>query len=466
MRILASYAAGLPGTALDAALERHARRGLIDWFAAVFAGRDLPAPRLLAVAGGGAALGGAALGAAAGSGRAFLYTDGSGSDLRRAALVNGAACHAAEFDDSFRDAGYHPGAATIAAALACAQAGGGSLQGLLGAIVAGYEVSGRIALALQPGHYRHWHTSATVGTFGAAAAAAVIMRLDVDRTAHALALAATMAGGLQHSLRGHSMAKAIQVGHAAEAGCLAALAAAQGATGDLDVLHGAIGYAAATSGNAGSWDQALAGLGVRHLIGEITFKQYGCSGHAIAALDALVELERRHGFTAAQVAQIDVAGYAATKDICDRPEVHDATQARHSLQYCAAALLLTGGVRPQAFTAERLADPKLRALMARISVRLDPQIAAEYPLRRAARVTVTLSDGRVLERDQRTRCGDPDAPLSDQALADKFIELSRAALGAASAGALLTRLSTGSELPMAECFAHGGRPESKPARPP
>jgi 2-methylcitrate dehydratase PrpD len=130
--ILATYAAGRAGTALDAALERHARRALIDWFAAVFAGRELPAPALLA-----ATVGDATVGAARGPGSAVRYTDGARTDPRHAALVNAAASHAAEFDDGFRDGGHHPGATTISAALACAQSGGATLHRLLNALAAG-----------------------------------------------------------------------------------------------------------------------------------------------------------------------------------------------------------------------------------------------------------------------------------------------------------------------------------------
>jgi 2-methylcitrate dehydratase PrpD len=421
--VLAEHAAVLRARPLSEALNRDARRALIDWFAALFAGRQLPPATLLAKA----------LPPVGEPWRSVRYTDGLTSDVRSAALMNGVASHTAEFDDIFRDAGYHPGSATISAALAFAQDRQASFDDLLRAIVVGYEVSCRIALAVQPSHYRYWHPTATIGAFGAAAACSAVLQMDAESTANALALAATMASGLQHSLRGDGMGKALQVGHAADAGCLAALAAAGGATGDLDVLHGPVGYAAATSDGRGDWDQALANLGARFLIGEITIKNHGCCGHAFAALDGIAELRRIHGFGVADIAHIHVESYAAAKEICDRPVIHDAQQARLSLQYCIGALLRLGSVRLDAFGPRCLQDPQIKGIMDKVTVAVDPEIAKGYPTQRAARVTIDLIDGTRLERFQPTRKGDPDAPLSDIELSEKFIELSTPVLGTVEA---------------------------------
>ena len=111
--------------------------------------------------------------------------------MRTAALINGTAAHTVEVDDIYSPGLYHPGVSVIAAALAAAEGEAASGADLLTAIVAGYEVSNRIARALNPAHYRLWHTTATVGFFGAAAAAACVMRLDAARTAHALTTAAS-----------------------------------------------------------------------------------------------------------------------------------------------------------------------------------------------------------------------------------------------------------------------------------
>lgn len=434
---LAGHAADWRGRPLPADLEHHARRALLDWFASLLPGCSRAPATLLA----------AALAPERGAGKAICYVDGGRVPLRQAALINGTASHTVEFDDIHRDAGYHPSVATIPPALAAAQSSGASMQDLLRAIVAGYEVGCRIGLAVQPSHYRFWHTTGTVGTFGSAAAVAVILGLDAARTAHALATAATMAGGLQQAFRGDGMSKPLHPGHAAEAGALAAMAAAQGVTGALDVLDGPAGFAAATSEDTGKWDKALDGLGKRYAIAAMTFKNHGCCGHVFAGLDGIDALRTTRRFGPGDVAAIHIGGYGPTKTVCDRPEARTEQDCRFSMQYCAAALLHLGGVRLAAFEPAQLADPAIRATMAKVTVSLDPELADAYPARRAARVRVTLRDGSVLEHLQPTRKGDPEMPLSDADLSAKFHELAGPAIGAGAAARLEEALLRGDVLP-------------------
>lgn len=437
LTVLATHAASWRDRRADASLAHHARRALVDWFGCLVAGASRPPATLIA----------AALADETQGGGAVCYVTGGRVPLRHAALVNGTASHTVEFDDIYRGAVYHPGCPTIAAALAAAQARGRDMEALLRAIIAGYEVSCRIGLAVQPSHYDFWHTTGTVGTFGAAAAASVILDSDVERTAHALAIAASMASGLQQAFRGEGMSKPLHAGHAAEAGALAALAASRGMTGALDVLHGPAGFAAATSEDTGKWETALATVGRPFAIADMTFKNHGCCGHIFAALDAVDALRREHGFRAEDVVAVSVGSYRATREVCDRPHAVTEQDCRFSTQYTVATLLRCGAVRLAAFAPERLADPATRALMARVSVHVDPACAAAFPVQRSARVEIRLADGRVVARYQATRRGDPDAPLSDADLSAKFLELTEAAVGSAEARALLDALWRGDALP-------------------
>jgi 2-methylcitrate dehydratase PrpD len=436
--VLAEHAASWRTRPLPEAVAHHARRALIDWFAALLPGVSKPPATLLA----------AALAAERGpGGRSICYVDGQPSPLRHAALLNATASHTVEFDDIFRDAGYHPGCPTIAPALAAVQQQGGSMEDLLRAITAGYEVSCRIGMAVQPSHYKNWHTTGTVGTFGAAVATAVALGCDANRIAHAIATAATFAGGLQQAFLSDSMSKPLHPGHAADAGALAAIGAAAGVTGALDALHGPKGFAAATSEDTGKWDKALADLGSRVCITEMTFKNHGCCGHIFAALDAVRDLQREHGFAAEDVARIHVGGYGPTKSICDRPSITTEQEARFSVQFTMGALLVLGGVRIAAFAPENLANPAIRAVMSKVTVELDPELADAYPAKRAAKVWVDLADGRRLYRYQPTRKGDPDAPLSDAELSEKFRELVAPVIGATAAEGLLESLWRGDSVP-------------------
>ena len=209
--VFGQFAAQYHRTELPETVIHHAKRAVIDWYAALFPGLGAaPLAQLEQVLAEDLDRGSCRLG------------NGRMATARAAALFNGSAAHAAEVDDSFRDAMYHPGAATIAAALAASQQAGASGLDFLRAVVLGYEVSTRIGVTLGRAHYRFWHNTGTVGVFGAAAAAGYALRLDAGQFAHALATAATFSAGLQQAFRMDSMSKPLHAGRAAEAGLLAA----------------------------------------------------------------------------------------------------------------------------------------------------------------------------------------------------------------------------------------------------
>ncbi len=432
---LARYGVEETGRQQSPEIVHHAKRALIDWFAALLPGTtEAPAQALIA-----------ALGEDIGHGGARLYGPFPGTGFstaatqRTAALINGTASHTVEFDDIFRDAIYHPGCPTVAAALAASQVAGRSGLDLLKAIIVGYEVSTRLGAAVQPAHYRFWHTTGTIGCFGAAAAAASVLRLDAAATAHAIATAGTFAAGLQQAFRSDAMSKPLHAGRAAETGLMAALAAGRGLTGALDILEGPAGFGAAMSGKV-DWSVATDGLGERYNIGAVTIKNHGCCGHTFAALDGLMALQEAHGFDAGSIERIEVATYRTALDVTGSYRVGSAFEGKFSLPYVAAAAMVLGSVRMDAFTPERLGDARIRGLMDRVQLSVDPEIDAAFPKRRAARVAVTLQDGRRLEHVQDTRKGDPELPLGDGDLDAKFLELCGPSIGAERSAVLLAAL--------------------------
>jgi 2-methylcitrate dehydratase PrpD len=425
----AAFAASLHGAPLAPEVIHHAKRAIVDWYAALLPGAVEPPPTLLERAladdldRGGARL---ALGRAA--------------TVRTAALINGTAAHTVEVDDIYREAIYHPGAPTIAAALALAQARRATGMEMIRAVVAGYEVSTRIGAALGRAHYRHWHNTGTVGTFGAVSAAATLLGLDAGRHAHALCTGATFAAGLQQAFRMDSMSKPLHAGHAAEAGVLAALAAEQGVTGSLDVLDGDAGLGRAM-GDGPDWHAATATLGSDFHITRMTFKNHACCGHTFAPIDGALELQRRMGNPRWQdVQRVEIATYGPALAVAGTPDPRTAAEARFSIPFVVATALIHGSVRLSAFTPERLADADIRALMARIRLSVDPELDGRFPGQRAARVRITTADGREGDYLQPTRKGDPEQPLTDAELSDKFMELAAPVAGEARAGALLARL--------------------------
>jgi 2-methylcitrate dehydratase PrpD len=406
----------------------HAKRAVIDWIAAALPGAAVPPAAALE----------AALAEELDRGAARLVL-GRRATVRAAALINGTAAHTAELDDIFRDGIYHPGAPTIAAALALAQAGGLNGIGFLRAVVAGYEISTRIARAMGRAHYRFWHNTGTIGAFGACAAGASVLGLDRLRAAHALATVTTFAAGLQQAFRMDSMSKPLHAGRAAEAGVTAALAAREGVTGALDVIEGPAGFGRAM-GEGPDWNEAFATLGTDYNITRMTFKNHACCGHTFAAIDGALAAQAVLGVAAQDIAHVRIGSYRAATEVSGIEAPRTPAEARFSIKYVVAHALRHGSVRLAAFGPAPLADPATRALMSRIEAAVDPALDAAFPAQRAARVAIETRDGRSHALLQPARRGDPEAPLSDPELEAKFLELATPVLGDAPARALLERL--------------------------
>lgn len=427
-QILARYAAAQARWRLPAPVAHHACRAVIDWYASLYPGLDMPAVQVL---------------------EKTLRDDldrgpcrlarGRLATVRAAALIHGTAAHAAEVDDSFREAMYHPGAATIAAALAVAQSVGASGPRFLQAIVAGYEISTRIGMVMGRAHYKHWHNTGTMGAFGAAAATGVLLALDEDAMANALAITATFTAGLQQTFRLESMSKPLHAGRAAEAGILAAQLAQGGMRSSMDVLDGASGLGVAMS-DGPCWTGVGDTLGTDFHITRLTFKNHIGCGHTFPSIDGALELQRVHGFGHEDIESVHLGVYQPALDIAPHANPQTPDQARFSQHYMVASALVHGSVRLSAFEPQRLFDPATRSLMTRITKACDPEVDAGFPARRGARVTVVLRDGRQFKHLQSDRKGDPELPLSDADLESKLIELASPVIGESAASRLLERI--------------------------
>lgn len=427
-QIFARYATTFRAEPLSADVVHHAKRAVIDWYASLYPGLAAnPLGQLER-----------ALADDLDHGRAYLG-NGRASTARAAALFNGTAAHAAEVDDSFRDAMYHPGAATIAAALAAGHDSRASGLQFLRGVVLGYEVSTRIGVVMGRPHYRYWHSTGTVGTFGAAAAAAGLMALDEASFAHALATSATFAAGLQQAFRMDSMSKPLHAGRAAEAGVLAAQLARHGVTGSFDALDGEGGLGRAMS-NGPDWSEVGATFGQDFHITRLTFKNHIGCGHTFAAIDGALALKLRHGIEADDIERVQVATYRPALDIACHENPTTANEARFSLRFVVARALAQGSVRMAAFEQAGLHDATTRLLLERVDVAVDPELDAAFPGQRAARVTIHMRDGRKFAHLQPNRKGDPEEPLTDTELEGKYLELVSPVIGEQAAKSLLERI--------------------------
>ena len=424
----AAWAEDYRSIPISADVLHHAKRAVIDWYAAVLPGAVVPPATLLEVA----------LKDELDKGKATLAL-GRKATVRAAALINGTAAHTVEVDDIFRDGIYHPGAPTIPAALALAQANGATGEQFLRAVIVGYEISTRIGAAMGRAHYKYWHNTGTIGVFGACAAAAELMGLDRRRFAHALATVTTFSAGLQQSFRMDSMSKPLHAGRAAEAGVTAALAAREGVTGSLDVIEGEAGFGRAMGDNP-DWNKLFESLGKDFHICRMTFKNHTCCGHTFAAIDGALALKAKMAIAANDIERVSVGTYQAALDVAGVEQPRTPAEARFSLKYVVATALTHGNVRLAAFEPARMKDRATRSFMEKISVSVDKELDAAFPHQRAARVAFVARDGRQEEHLQPTRIGDPDAPLSDAQLEEKYLELAVPVIGQDRAGKLLERL--------------------------
>jgi 2-methylcitrate dehydratase PrpD len=364
-----------------------------------------------------------------------------------AALANGTAGHAHDYDDTNFALLGHPSAPLLAAALAAAEAEPADGAGVVLGYLIGFEVSATLGAALNPDHYtRGWHATASIGTLGCAAAAASVLGLEPGQTRHALGIAASLASGLKENFG--SMTKPFHAGHAARNGVFAALVAREGLTASDSALEGRQGYAAAFSATALPPD-VFDALGQRWqiLTSGIAVKPYPSCALTHSAIDALLELRARHGLGAEQVAEIEVGVNRVVPDVLRHHAPTNGLERKFSMEYCAAAALATGHVDLGSFDDGPVADPGTGALMARVRMVVDPTLPDGLSEHAWTRVTLRLRDGRALASPSRGASGHPDQPLSDAQLRAKFMACAGPVLGADEADGVAAQLDHLEDIP-------------------
>ncbi|MBN8889306.1 MAG: hypothetical protein BGP12_11070 [Rhodospirillales bacterium 70-18] len=346
-----------------------------------------------------------------------------------AALANGILVNAADNDDTHKRALLHVGSVVVPTALALAQAHGLSGRAMLLALVAGYEVTVRVGMAVMPTHYRFWHSTATNGTFGAAATAAKALALDAAGTRRALGLAGTQAAGLNTFFESGDMTKSIHPGKAALNGVLSAQLAQLGATSPPGILEHPKGYLAAFSLEPKP-EALVAGLGSEWEILQNGFKFFPSILASHSPIQATLALVRRHAIDPARIARITNETYTTVTTHFSSKEVGSVMAARVSVPYCIAVAAVDGALTQAQFAPARIADKLVRQVLARTEVIADPALDRLYPANFPARVTITLDSGEVFQETVMLPKGDPGAPLSETELADKFRENCRGMLDA------------------------------------
>jgi 2-methylcitrate dehydratase PrpD len=352
-----------------------------------------------------------------------------------AAFANGVAGHVLDYDDMNSTTISHPSVVLVPAAFAVAQARASTGRELVDAYVLGFEIGGYFGRAMAPAHYNAgWHSTATLGIFGATAACARLFDLDADRAMHALGIAASHSAGLRANFG--SMTKSLHAGQAAEAAVRAAILASGGFTANPGVFDGPIGYFACYRENEARKPDP-AGLEIES--SGIGIKPYACCGAGVAVIDAALDLRAAHGFDPAQVRGVDVVLSEMAAMIMPYHEADDGAQAKYSHAYCAAVALLDNRGGLAQFADERVRRDDVQQLVRRTRVRADPRMT-QGGGKFGVEMKVTLADGRVLETSLEVPRGHPTRPLEADRRLDKFLECAVPVIGEAKAREAATRI--------------------------
>ena len=352
-----------------------------------------------------------------------------------AALANGVSAHSLDYDDMCFVSLAHPSCALVPAILATGELVHARSSALLDAYVIGFELECRLGNVMNPRHYhqRGWHCTSSIGTVGAAAAAARMLGLGAQATQHALGIAASSACGLKENIG--SMVKPLHAGMAARNGVMAARLAQRGFTASPHAIDGPQGYLVAMDSERDSLDAAVGDLGIRWEIlhSGVTVKLYPSCAATHPPLDALIAMKRREQITADQVRAIDVEVDSMTPRLLIHPDPVTGLEAKFSMPFCAAAAIVYDRIGIDTFELDHIRNPTVQALMKHVSLRANEEFDNGAPLARA-RVSVYLRDGRVVSQAVDGARGYPGR-LTNEELATKFAGCATRTLSESAANA-------------------------------
>ena len=397
-----------------------ARQALMDFIGVAIAGARAPLANILA----------AEIGAEGGHPQARLIGRPGQASVRQAALFNGSAGHAHDYDDVHSAMTGHPTVPVAPAVLALAEHLGRSGAEVIAAFCAGVDAECLLGRFAGANHYaRGWHATGTLGAFGAAAAATRMRNLDVEETAAALGIAGTQAAGLKSQFG--TMCKPLHAGHAAATGVDAANLAARGFTSRLDILEAEQGFFDTQSecGSPEQWEKALA---VPAYTQDICFKYHAACYLTHSSIEAVRTLRERHGLKPEDIADVDIRVDKGHLKVCNIPEPSTGLEAKFSLRLTAAmAMAGVNTASIDVFTDELAGDGELAALRDRV------RVAAHTERNPNSIVNIRTVDGRTHSEACNVAIPMTDLGAQWRKLETKFRALVAPRLGDAAASAII-----------------------------
>lgn len=382
-------------------------------------------------------------GVATAPGPALIFGSSRRTSVLDAALINGTASHALDFDDFSGVMGGHQSVPLVSALIALAEERGGGGIDLIAAYVMGVEVQIRFARAVNFHHYdKGWHPTSTLGVFGATAAACHFLKLDHARTTMALSVAASLASGLKANFG--TMTKPLHVGQCSRNGILATLLAEKGFDAAPDVLEHRQGFLNVFNG-PGTFDVARMfenwGGPLEVEAKSIALKQFPCCGSTHPAINMALRLRREEQIDIADVTRIEVMPHGRRLRHTNTPHPESSLEAKFSVQYVVARALADGAVRLKDFEGDAHHDPKVQHLLNLTTATPHPDMADDAEEQWGAEVIVTLRNGRRHARRIDNLVGrGGDNPMSSTEMWDKFSDCAARSLPRDQLALLFERL--------------------------
>mgnify|MGYP001428746657 CR=1 FL=1 len=373
-----------------------------------------------------------------GNPQATVWGSGLVTTATDAAFANGVFSHALDYDDTHSNLRGHPSASLVPAILAVGERVHTPGREALAAYAVGLDVAGKLGRALGDAHYmRGWHATASVGVFGAAAAAARLLGLTADQCRHALGIAASESSGLLRNFG--SMTKPFHAGHAARNGLLAAILAGRGFTADTAIFDGADGFLGTYGGADG---KPLAGLLDRLadpwevITPGIFFKRWPCCYCNHRSIGGILEMIAAHGISAPEVEAVDIGFPPGADAALISTDPRTGLQGKFSIEYAAAATLLDGKVTLESFTDAMVNRPEARSLMQRVKRHRIDDTRTYSGTIGYNDIAIKTTRGEFTQRIDRTP-GSPAWPMSAAERDEKFLDCAALVLGDAAARGLL-----------------------------
>ncbi|MGE0005424.1 MAG: MmgE/PrpD family protein [Parvibaculaceae bacterium] len=351
-------------------------------------------------------------------------------DILNAALVNGMASHVFDFDDTHLKTIIHPSGPVAAAILALGEYQPVSGAEFLHAFILGVEVECRIGNAVYPAHYDiGWHITGTAGVFGAAAACGKLLGLSEQQMVWALGIAGTQSAGFREMFG--TMCKSFHPGRAAQNGLMAALLAAKDYTSSNRVLEAPRGFAHVMS-TARDFGEIVRGLGGTYEISLNTYKPFACGIVIHPAIDACIQLREEHGLEAGDIVGIVLRVHPLVLELTGKKTPQTGLEGKFSVYHSAAVGLIAGNAGEEQYSDAMVRDPEVVALRDRVRAEAAPDVREDEVY-----ASVTLKDGRGIEKHVAHAIGSLERPMSNKHLERKFRGLTVNVIGVEATEELL-----------------------------